>query len=474
MLEDTASIRARFESHGQRQVFRFWEELDESGRIRLLEDLREVDLEELDSLVRLHLGEVAEEGWSGDLQPAPYVSHPARGGDALRWRAAREVGEEALRAGRVAAFTVAGGQGTRLGYPGPKGTFPVTPVLRKPLFAVFAEKLVAAQERYGQVIPWYIMTSRQNHAATVEAFEAAQYFGLEADAVRFFSQGRMPAVDFSGKIILEDRDQLAMSPDGHGGSFRALSRSGAIEDMGRRGIDTLSYFQVDNPLVQVIDPAFVGFHLQAGSEMSSKMIPKAYPDERVGVFCEREGRLCVIEYSDLPESMQAELDEHRRLRYIAGSIAIHVMSVEFVARMGAGEGGAALPFHKAVKKVRYTAESGEAVDPAVPNGVKFEMFVFDALPLARNPVVIETLREDDFSPVKNPFGVDSAESCRADQLRQWARWFKAAGVDLAVDGTGLPSITVEVSPRFADSCEVFVERWRALEAKPVIQEGLAL
>ena len=475
MLEDIDSIRARFAYHGQEQVFRYWDTLDEVGRERLLEDVREVDLAELKALIDLHLREPSSEApWSGEVFPAPYVAHPAKGGDPERWNAAEALGAEALRSGRVAAFTVAGGQGTRLGYPGPKGTFPVTPVLGKSLFAVFAEKLVAAQERHGRVIPWYIMTSRQNHAATREAFEAAGYFGLSPDAVSFFSQGRMPAVDFTGQILLEDRDALAMSPDGHGGSFRALLRSGALADMRRRGIETLSYFQVDNPLVRVIDPAFIGFHLQAGSEMSSKMIPKAYPDERVGVFCEQDGRLCVIEYSDLPDSMQQELDENGRLRFIAGSIAIHVLSVDFAARMGQGGAGAALPFHKAVKKVRHIDASGEVVEPTAPNGIKFEMFVFDALPLARDPVVIETLREDDFSPVKNPAGIDSAESCRADQLRQWTRWLKAAGVDLETDATGLPTCTFEISPRFADTEAVFVSRWQALDPKPEIIDGLAL
>lgn len=475
MLEDIESIQALFAHHGQEHVFRYWETLDEVGRERLLEDVREVDLDELKELVDHHLGDVSNDaGWSGDLRPAPYVAHPAKGGDRDLWKAAEATGEAALRSGRVAAFTVAGGQGTRLGYSGPKGTFPVTPVLGRPLFAVFAEKILAAQRRYGQVIPWYIMTSRQNHAETCAAFASAGYFGLSAESVYFFSQGRMPAVDFAGRILLEDRDCLAMSPDGHGGSFRALSRSGAIADMRRRGIDILSYFQVDNPLVRVIDPAFIGFHLQAGSEMSSKMIPKAYPDERVGVFCEQHDRLCVIEYSDLPEAMQTELDANGRLRFIAGSIAIHLLSVDFASRMAKGGSGVTLPFHKAVKKVGHLDASGQRVDPAAPNGVKFEMFVFDALPLAGHPVVVETLREDDFSPVKNPTGVDSAESCRADQLRQWARWLKAAGVSMETDETGLPACVFEVSPLFADSEPAFVERWEALDAKPAITEGAVL
>jgi UDP-N-acetylglucosamine/UDP-N-acetylgalactosamine diphosphorylase len=290
----------------------------------------------------------------------------------------------------------------------------------------------------------------------------------------FFSQGRMPAVDLDGRILLESPSTVAMSPDGHGGSLRALVRSGAIDRMQRAGIEVISYFQVDNPLVQVIDPAFIGFHLEHGSEMSSKMIPKAYPLEKVGHFCVQDGRMLVVEYSDMPAAMQEERTPAGELRFVAGSIAIHIFDVGFVERLGSGSAGARLPFHRAVKKIPTVDAAGNPVNPAGPNGIKFEMFVFDALPFARNPVVIETLREDDFSPVKNATGTDSAETCRADQLRQWTRWLKAAGVELETDTTGLPGIVFEVSPLFADSEAAFVERWQALAVKPSITEGTVL
>jgi UDP-N-acetylglucosamine/UDP-N-acetylgalactosamine diphosphorylase len=475
MTDRNIQEKVRFEQAGQGHVFAFWEELDAGSRENLCADARSIDLEEVAGLVEtLVKGSGGEHLPMDGLVPAPYVGHPANGGEPDQWREARTIGEAALRAGKVAAFTVAGGQGTRLGYDGPKGTFPVTPVTGKTLFEVFAAKLLAAGERYGASIPWFIMTSTINHEATVNAFEEAGYFGLQPGQVMFFSQGRMPAVDFEGRILLEDRDRIAMTPDGHGGSLRALARSGALSRMRDAGIEVISYFQVDNPLVQVIDPAFIGFHIQHGSEMSSKMIPKAYPGEKVGHFCLQGERMVVVEYSDMPQSMQEERDASGELRFLAGSIAIHILSVDFADRLGSGRSDARLPFHKAVKKIKAVDATGTPATPDEANGVKFEMFVFDALPFARNPVVIETLREDDFSPVKNATGIDSAESCRADQIRQWTRWLKAAGVPIETDETGLPHITFEISPLFADSAEAFIEKWGNLAGKPTIQDGTIL
>ncbi|MGH7957425.1 MAG: UTP--glucose-1-phosphate uridylyltransferase, partial [Opitutaceae bacterium] len=408
------------------------------------------------------------------LAPAAYEMRPEHGGDPADWLKVKTAGEAALRAGRVAAFTVAGGQGTRLGYDGPKGTFPVTPLKQKPLFQVFAEKILAAGKRHQRPLHWFIMTSHANHAATEAFFQANACFGLDSARVHFFRQGRMPAVNFEGKILLETKCSIALSPDGHGGSLRALQRSGSLDLMEREGIDTLSYFQVDNPLVRCVDPAFIGWHLTRQSGMSSKTVTKAYAEEKVGLFCEQNGRLVVIEYSDLPMAMQRETDASGQLRYLAGSIAIHVLDREFVRRLATGGEGVALPFHRADKKIAVVDSSGAPVKPEKPNGVKFEMFVFDALPFARNPVVIETLRENDFSPVKNAGGVDSPKTSREDQLRQFARWLKAGGADVETDRTGLPSATIEVSPLFGYDEDSFADSWRKLSPKPVVRDGLHL
>jgi UDP-N-acetylglucosamine/UDP-N-acetylgalactosamine diphosphorylase len=474
MTPEPNDLVERFRAAGQGQVFAFFEGLDAGARARLLSEAAEIDLGEIDRLVRTLVAAGSSQAVDLEgLAPAPFERLPCNGGDAEAWSRARAAGEAALRAGRVAAFTVAGGQGTRLGYDGPKGTFPVTPVRLRSLFQVFSEKIMAAGRRYGRPLHWFIMTSHQNHAATEAYFRENGHFGLDPGRIHLFRQGRMPAVDFAGRILLESRGSLALSPDGHGGSLRALERSGALDFMASEGIDTLSYFQVDNPLVRCIDPAFIGWHLLWGSEMSSKTVSKAYPEEKLGHFCMKAGRLVVIEYSDLPIEFQRQRDPSTgALRYEAGSIAIHVIDREFVRRMARGSG--ALPFHRADKKIATVDADGRQVRPAKANGVKFELFVFDALPSAGNPVVIETDRLDDFSPVKNAEGVDSPATCRADQLRQFTRWLRKAGVAVPADPTGLPEFALEISPLFGYDEDSFMESWSRLKPKPAVASGLCL
>jgi UDP-N-acetylglucosamine/UDP-N-acetylgalactosamine diphosphorylase len=472
---NTEQLISSFNAAGQGQVFAFWHKLSPAERTELAAQAAEIDLAEVERLNRSLVFKSAGGGANLDgLAPAPSTRLPANGGDAAQWAKAKARGEEAVRAGRVAAFTVAGGQGTRLGYDGPKGTFAVTPLKNKTLFQVFAEKIKAAGIRYGKPLHWFIMTSHANHAQTEEFFVQNKFFGLDKGRVHFFRQGRMPAVGFDGKILLETPATIALSPDGHGGSLRALQRSGALDIMKADGVDTLSYVQVDNPLVRCIDAAFIGFHLEAGSEMSSKMVLKAYPEEKVGHFCKQDGKIVVVEYSDMPMSMQKETNPDGSLRYSAGSIAIHVIDREFARRMATGDASVALPFHRADKKIATVDAAGKAVKPEKANGVKFEMFVFDAIPHAKNSVVIETARADDFSPVKNAEGVDSPKTSREDQLRQFARWFKGAGAAIETDATGLPKAKVEVSPLFGYDAETFAERWKPLAPKPAVIEGLYL
>ncbi len=463
----------KFERAGQGQVFAYFDQLPPEGQRCLIDEAREIDLDEVALLTRTLLSKDAATGVNLEgLEPAPFEKRPEHGGDTEAWTRAKVAGEDALRAGRVAAFTVAGGQGTRLGYEGPKGTFPVTPLQQKTLFQVFAEKIRAAGLRYGRPLHWFIMTSHANHEATEAFFVEHGFFGLERERVHFFRQGRMPAVTFDGKIMLEAKDSIALSPDGHGGSLRALARSGSLDLMLREGITTLSYFQVDNPLVRCIDPAFIGWHQLRRSEMSSKMVPKAYAEEKVGHFCVQNGKTIVVEYSDLPMALQKETEVDGPLRFIAGSIAIHVLDREFVRRVAAGGKDVSLQFHRADKKIPTIDADGNPVKPEKPNGVKFEMFVFDALPFARNPVVIETPRENDFSPVKNATGVDSPQTCRDDQLRQYARWLKAGGATFEADRTGLPAATIEVSPLFGYDEDSFADAWQKLAPKPEVREGL--
>ncbi len=453
-------LRNSFQKAGQGHVFRFFDGLSPGEQASLITQAESIDLDELAELIKtLVLIEKKTSSGFHDMKPAPFTPLPEHGGDAALWAHSEAVGEEAIRAGRVAAFTPAGGQGTRLGYDAPKGTYPVTPVAKKTLFQVFAEKILAASQRYGVDIPWYIMTSNGNHEATVEFFENNGYFGLDPKNVKCFAQGTMPAVDFQGKILMSGRGEIALSPDGHGGSLRALIRNGCIADMKARGVDCISFFQVDNPLVRCIHPEFIGFHILADSELSNKACLKAYPAEKVGVFVERGGKTEILEYSDLPETLAEAKGQDGALLYRAGSIAIHIFSRDLIERVGSGQDPAVkLPFHRADKKVPTIDEAGNPLNPATPNGVKFEMFGFDALPFAKNPLVLETARSEEFSPVKNAEGVDSPKTSRDDQLRQFARWARAAGLDIPVDETGLPGFAFEVSPLFATSGKQFAER----------------
>jgi UDP-N-acetylglucosamine/UDP-N-acetylgalactosamine diphosphorylase len=469
---DSQSLIESFKAAGQGQVFAFYEQLDAAAQAKLLAQAATIDLAEVASLVEEHVLGSHETALNLDgLEPAPYTALPSDGGDAAQWTAAFDAGSAAIQAGRVAAFTVAGGQGTRLGYDGPKGTYPVSPVSSKTLFQVFAEKIARSGERFGVTIPWFILTSEINNDATVAAFEAADYFGLKKDSVHFIVQGLVPAVDYTGKILLAEKGKIAMTPDGHGGSLRALVRSGAVDTMKTLGVDIISYFQVDNPSIQCIDPAFIGCHVLGQSELSSKMVPKAYALEKVGHFCMQDGKALVVEYSDMPDAMQEETKADGSIRFNGGSVAIHVFDRDFIERAGGSGEGVKLPFHRADKKIPFVDAEGNTVKPEAPNGVKFEMFVFDALPLANNPVIIEAARADDFSPVKNAEGVDSPKTCKEDQLRMFARWLNAAGESIATDDTGLPSINFEISPRFAADEADFIAQWSALEAKPAVKDG---
>ena len=469
------NLRKQFEAARQEHVFAYFDELDVNARKHLISQAASIDLEQLNELTAERLASAEVKKITGQaLKPAPYLRRPANGGDPAGWQVAFDVGTEVIAAGRVAAFTVAGGQGTRLGYNGPKGTFPVTPISEKTLFQVFAEKLIRSGKRFGVNIPWFILTSEVNNEATIAAFRRANFFGMEPDAVHFIVQGRMPAIDRQGKILMAGKSTIAMAPDGHGGSLRALVKSGSIDAMAAAGIDCISYFQVDNPLVNCIDPAFIGFHTLEQSELSSKMAPKAYAREKVGVFCLQDKTLKVIEYSDMPDAAQDAVDKNGAILHNAGNIAVHLFDRKFIARVGGNTSQFRLPFHRANKKIPFLDTQGNFVRPDTANGIKFEQFVFDALPLAQNPLIIETARSDEFSPVKNSEGNDSPETCRASQLRLFARWLKAAGETLETDASGLPGMAFEISPLFAVDEADFIAQWNSLETKPTIREGTVI
>lgn len=443
------AVESALRSAGQDHLIAHWPTLSESQQRSLLDDLCAIDLALCGRLIPQYVTNRPVVPLPREVEPPTMLPADPGREHADLYRRARARGEALIRDGKVAAFTVAGGQGTRLGFEGPKGAFPISPTRNATLFQLFGEYLLGVRRRFDALPRWYIMTSPTNHAESVAFFEQNQHFGLPPDNVRFFQQGQMPAFRPDGRIAMRACDGIALSPDGHGGSLRALAASGALRDMAERGIELISYFQVDNPLVKPIDALFVGLHAELGSEMSSKAVTKADDLERVGNFCVADGKLQVIEYSDLPESLARARNADGARRFDAGSIAIHVLSRSFVERLTAPGAAVQLPWHRADKK-------SPLWDPAKPNDapqpgdvVKLELFIFDAIPLAQNPLVLYTPREEEFSPVKNAEGVDSPATARRDQVRRAARWLERCGTKVPRDARGEPSVKLEISPAYA-------------------------
>jgi len=452
---DPDRLRALADEHGQGHIFRWWDELDDVWRDYLLEQVESLDFDELDALVEKFVLSPHEPDL-GDLEPADPVSLPQTPeGEAARRRAVA-VGEDAIRSGHVAALVVAGGLGTRLRYIPPKGTYPAAPISGKTLFQLHAEKIRAAARRYGARIPWYIMTSEATDGPTREYFEENSYLGLPRDDVFFFQQALSPSVDKAGKLLLAEKGALAMSPNGHGGVLQALHASGALADMQRRGIREISYFQVDNPLIKIVDPLFLGLHIERGSDFSSKALPKRDAEEGLGVFCWRDGRLHVVEYSHLPPRYKYATNERNELVFRAGSIAIHAINVEFFERIIAS--GVELPYHPAFKRIRCIDGRGRPVSPEGPNGYRFEKFIFDAIPYARDTLVLMVARWEEFAPIKNKEGQDSPATARQAQINLFGRWLEQAGVPVPRDERGNVAVPIEISPLYALDAEELRQR----------------
>lgn len=441
---------------GQEHLLRFYDTLSEASKTKLLNQIKAQNFPELLALADEYVKNKPTVAIPTDIKSVKIYPRVAKSDQKELYAKADARGRELVKQGKVAAFLVAGGQGTRLGYDGPKGEYSVTPIKGKSLFQVFAEQLLAHARDNQTTIPWYIMTSEVNDTVTQEFFKKNSYFGYDPKDVFFFKQGMMPAFGMDGKLLLGEKDSLALSPDGHGGSLRALERSGALADMKNRGVEHLSYFQVDNPLVHTIDYRFIGLHDLVGSEMSSKTIPKAGPLEKVGNFVFADGKVQVIEYSDLPEALALETKVDGSLKFNAGSIAIHALKVSFIERLTSG-GTLKLPWHRAEKKVAHVNDAGEMVKPETPNAVKLEQFIFDAIPLAQNAMVYETDRAEEFSPVKNAEGNDSPETCRQHQIERSARWLAAAGVRVPVS-EGKIDAMIEIDPLFATSAQQLKKR----------------
>lgn len=424
------AVRKQYAEFGQEHVFRFWEALDPGARIALLDQASRIDLAELR---RVHEAtRVRTAPSERRLEPAPVECLPGHGGSAERRREAKARGEALLREGRVATMVVAGGQGTRLGFEGPKGLFPLGPASGRTLFELQAQKIRGARRRWHAPIPWYVMTSPATNAPTRAFFHEHRCFGLPESDVFFLCQATAPALDFEGRLLLETPGRIAENPNGHGGAFQALADSGALDDMQRRGITTLSYYQVDNPLIRLLDPVFVGVHAAAAAEMSAKVVRKIDPMEKVGVLARIDGRIGIVEYTEIDDAHRFARDASGELVYWAGSIAIHLLEVDFVRRIAA-DAERHLPYHASAKKIPCTDASGAPLRPTEPNGHKLERFLFDALPFAARVSLLEVARDDEYAPVKNADGDDSPATARRALDRAARCWLAAAGISVPQD-----------------------------------------
>ncbi len=429
---------------------------------RLLREAGSLDWEQLDrQRAALTTGAAAPEPVLS-LEP-PDLLPPSSREEHLAVREATARGWEKLRQGQVAVVTLAGGQASRLGCDGPKGAYPIGAVSGASLFQILAGMIARLRARSGAAVPWILMTGPENDAATRAFFERRNHFGLGAGDVHFACQGMLPALTPEGELLLAAPDRLFRNPDGHGGLFRALARDGLLKRLEQRGVRVLYTCQVDNPLVRMADPAFLGFHALRGARMSCKAVVKTDPAEKVGILALRDGSLECIEYFDLPVAMQNQRAADGGLRLRAGNLAMHALDLGFAAEMAAH----ALPLHRARKEV--TALDADLV-PQRRVAVKFETFLFDALPCAGpgKTLVQEALREEEFAPLKNRAGADSADAVRGALDARARRWLRAAGCDVAACGQ------VEIEPGLAlDAQDLATQRgaWEIRNGRFVARAG---
>lgn len=436
------------------EVFKFWNELSRYQKENLLKDFNK--LKEKDWLYLKNLAQNKTQTLPRkDIFSAPqHVDLKWPTTNKKDWDLAVTLGERLIKEGKIGILTVAGGQGTRLGFNGPKGILPITPIKQKSLFQLFAEKIQKTEKDFNVKLHWFIMTSEENHDATISHFEQKNIFPL--NRLHFFKQGSFPAFDLEGKVILSEKHKISFAPNGHGGIFDAMFTSGTFEKLQALGVKTLSYFQVDNPLVKPLDSGFLGLHSLKKSEMSTKVIKKLDPSEKVGVFVQQNQRLALVEYSNLSEDLLHKKSESGELYFNLGNTAMHAIEVDFLEKIVMQK---PLPIHRSIKKIPFLDDSGKLTTPTEPNAIKFEKFIFDALPLAANPLLLEVDRKKEFSPVKNLNGKDSVETALRAQIEMFAEWLKSAGVEIPVDSNNNCTINLEVSPSFAGDKAKFVNNW---------------
>ena len=402
----------KLKEYGQNHIVNILEKLDETKKQELIEQINKIDFHQMMELYQNTKKEI--EFKESKIEPVPYLDK------AKLTKEQREefdkLGEEVVKNNQYAVVTMAGGQGTRLGHTGPKGTFKLDVYGKgKYLFEILADNLQEANKKYGVVINWYIMTSKENNADTVEFLEKNNYFGYDKNKVTIFKQSELPLVDTEGKFLVNKEYKIKEASDGNGGTYSSLRASGCLADMKEKGIKWVFIGSVDNALLKMIDVTLLGMAVKKGVQIASKSVAKANPQERVGVFCKMNNHPKVIEYTELPEKMAEEVDSDGELKFGESHIMCNLYTIDAIEKISKEP----LIYHTAFKKNSYIDENGKEVIPTEPNSYKFESFIFDAFEFFDDIAILRGKREDDFAPVKNKEGVDSPKTAKELYEKYW-------------------------------------------------------
>lgn len=405
MNEKLKQAKQIVEKYGQEHLLQAYDRLSsEEEKQKLLDDILTIDFKQVQKLYDISKKEPAFK--NSTIEPINYVDKSKL--SPQEYGEYEKIGEKEIKDGKLAVVTMAGGQGTRLGHSGPKGTFDLGLDTHKSIFEILTDTLKEARKKYGVDIPWYIMTSDENDEETQNFFRNNNYFGYPGNSITFFKQGKLPMLSKDGKVLINENGRVKEAADGHGGIFQSLLKDGMIYDMKARNIEWVFIGGVDNVLVKPVDPILIGLSIKNNVLAAVKSIVKAHAHEKVGVFCKRDGKPSVIEYSEISTEMAEELDENGELKYGESNTLCNLFSLKAIEKVSELE----LPYHIAVKKAKYLDENGKVVTPSEPNAYKFEAFLFDAFEILDDIAVLRVKREEEFAPVKNAEGADSPETAR--------------------------------------------------------------
>lgn len=405
MEEKFEQVEKKLKKAGQEHLLKYYERItDDKKKENFLNSILTIDFDAINEIYLDSKKNITNKDFV--IEPIKFIDKEKI--DKKEYVEYEKLGKDIIKSGKLAVVTMAGGQGTRLGHTGPKGTFDLGLESHKSIFEILCDTLKSENERYGVSVPWYIMTSDENNSETVEFFEKHNYFGYNKGDIFFFTQSKLPMVDTNGKCLIDEKGNIKEAADGHGGIFKSILKSGALYDMQSRGIEWVFIGGVDNVLVKPVDPVLIGLSIKDNVDAAGKSIIKANPHEKVGIFCKRNGRPSVIEYSEISDELAEERLENGELKYAESHILCNLFSLNAINKIASID----LPYHVAFKKAKYIDCDGNLIVSEKPNAYKFESFIFDAFEKLDDLVVLRVKRENEFAPVKNAEGEDSPETAR--------------------------------------------------------------